>query len=105
MSSDGEVYVSNIVATNTKQLQLARGLVCGFAGCVAGVLGFGWMGGFIMFACVSLLIGFIMLMAASINASREKPSVSRKSYIPSTWSYFTQGAMPCFMVSDIPFTT
>jgi len=88
MADNSEVYVTSAVSSNAKQLQLARGLVCAFAGCVAGVLGFGWMEGFLLFGGVSLFIGFIMMISVSFIAKRETPSVTMNSYIPSLISYF-----------------
>ena len=102
MTADGDVYVANIASANSKQLQLARGLVCAFAGCIAGVLGFGWMEGFLLLFSVSFVIGVVMLIATTMKAKTENPSVTAQSYIPSKWSFFTQGAMPCVMVCNRP---
>ena len=98
MSGESEQYEGKQVAANANQLQLARGVACSVAGCVAGVLGLNWMYGFLLFCAVAVAMGFAMLAATGTVAARQSPPIERKSYIPSTFTFFTQGLFPSLMV-------
>ena len=104
MSGESEQYEGSQVAANASQLQLARGVACSAAGCVAGVLGLNWMCGFLLYCAVAVAMGFAMLSATGAVAAHQKPTVERKSYIPSTITYFTQGLFPSLMVCSLMFS-
>lgn len=103
MSGESEQYEGTQLAANANQLQLARGVACSAAGCVAGVLGLNWMSGFLLYCAVAVAMGFAMFAATGAVAARQKPVIERKSYIPSTITYFTQGLFPSLMVCPLCF--
>ena len=98
MSGGSEQFEGKQVAANANQLQLARGMACSAAGCVAGVLGLNWMYGFLLYCVVAVAMGFVMLIATRAVGAHQKPPIARHSYIPSTFTFFTQGLFPSLMV-------